>query len=154
MMKPKVAFFDFAGCEGDQLQIANLEEDLLALLGQVDVVSFREVMKEQSDNYDIAFVEGSCTRLEDEDRLKQIRKNAKIGGRGINQINVSIVMKSPDTVIVIRYSLFGSRATHVFRIPIHDSQILSPLHQIKIIGDHRISSAIHRNYQRQTHSHF
>ena len=29
-MKPKVAFFDFAGCEGDQLQIANLEEDLLS----------------------------------------------------------------------------------------------------------------------------
>jgi sulfhydrogenase subunit delta len=79
-MKPKVAFFDFAGCEGDQLQVANLEEDLLALLGQVEVVTFREVMKEQSDKYDIAFVEGSCTRLQDEDRLKQIRKNAAIGG--------------------------------------------------------------------------
>ena len=35
-MKPKVAFFDFAGCEGDQLQIANLEEEILTLLGQVD----------------------------------------------------------------------------------------------------------------------
>ena len=77
-MKPKVAFFDFAGCEGDQLQVANLEEDILALLGQVDVVSFREVTKDHSDNYDIAFVEGSCTRLQDEERLKQIRNNAKI----------------------------------------------------------------------------
>lgn len=77
-MKPKVAFFDFAGCEGDQLQIANLEEELLTLLGIVEVVSFREVMKEHNDNYDIAFVEGSCTRLQDEERLKQIRKNAKI----------------------------------------------------------------------------
>jgi len=78
MQKPRVAFFDFAGCEGDQLQVANLEEDILALLGQIEVVSFREIMKEHSDNYDIAFVEGSCTRLQDEDRLKQIRKNAKI----------------------------------------------------------------------------
>jgi len=78
MQKPRVAFFDFAGCEGDQLQVANLEEDILALLGQVDVVSFREVMKEHSDQYDIAFVEGSITRLLDEERLKQIRKNAKI----------------------------------------------------------------------------
>jgi len=77
-MKPRVAFFDFAGCEGDQLQIANLEEELLTLLGKVEVVSFREVMKEHSDNYDIAFVEGSCTRLQDEERLMQIRKNAKI----------------------------------------------------------------------------
>ena len=41
-MKPKVAFFDFAGCEGDQLQIANLEEEILDLLGQVDVVTFRD----------------------------------------------------------------------------------------------------------------
>jgi sulfhydrogenase subunit delta len=77
MKKPRVAFFDFAGCEGDQLQIANLEEELLDLLSQVEVVTFREVMKEQSDDYDIAFVEGSCTRLQDEDRLKKIRKNAK-----------------------------------------------------------------------------
>ena len=77
-MKPKVAFFDFAGCEGDQLQIANLEEEILDLLGQVEVVSFREVMKEHSDDYDIAFIEGSCTRLQDEERLKQIRKNASI----------------------------------------------------------------------------
>jgi len=78
MTKPKVAFFDFAGCEGDQLQIINLEEDILNLLTQVEVVSFREAMKGNSDNYAIAFVEGSCTRLEDEDRLKEIRKNAKI----------------------------------------------------------------------------
>ncbi|MCK5627947.1 NADH:ubiquinone oxidoreductase [Candidatus Bathyarchaeota archaeon] len=77
-MKPKVAFFDFAGCEGDQLQVANLEEDLLALLGKVDVVCFREVMKECDEDYAIAFVEGSCTRLQDEDRLKRIRENAKI----------------------------------------------------------------------------
>ena len=77
-MKPKVAFFDFAGCEGDQLQVANLEEEILNLLEQVEVVSFREVMKEHSDDYAIAFVEGSCTRLQDEERLKQIRKNASI----------------------------------------------------------------------------
>lgn len=78
MTKPKVAFFDFASCEGDQLQIANLEEKLLELLEHVEVVSFREVMKEHSDDYDIAFIEGSCTRQSDEERLKKIRSNAKI----------------------------------------------------------------------------
>ncbi|KYK38720.1 MAG: NADH:ubiquinone oxidoreductase [Theionarchaea archaeon DG-70] len=77
-MKPKVAFFDFAGCEGDQLQIANLEEDFLKLVDIVEVVSFREIMKEHSDDYDIAFIEGSCVRSEDEERLKQIRNIAKI----------------------------------------------------------------------------
>ncbi len=74
--KPKVAFFDFAGCEGDQLQIANLEEKILDLLELVEIVSFREVMKEHSDDYEVAFIEGSIQRPKDEERLKKIRSNA------------------------------------------------------------------------------
>lgn len=77
-MKPRVAFFDFASCEGCQLQVANLEETLLDVLALVDVVSFREVMKEHSDDYDIALVEGSVARPMDEDRLRQIRERAKV----------------------------------------------------------------------------
>jgi len=77
-MKPKVAFFDFASCEGCQLQIANLEEQVIDLVNVVDVVAFREVMKEESDDYDIAFIEGSISRPIDEKRLKKIRKHAKI----------------------------------------------------------------------------
>ena len=75
-MKPRVAFFDFAGCEGDQLQVINLEEQLLDLLGQVDIVEFREASSAHSDNYDIAFIEGSITRASDEEHLKEIRENA------------------------------------------------------------------------------
>ncbi len=78
MIKPKIAFFDFAGCEGDQLQVINLEEDLLKVIGLFDIVSFREAMKGDSDEYDIAFVEGSITRRSDEARLQDIRKHAKI----------------------------------------------------------------------------
>ncbi|KXB06161.1 NADH:ubiquinone oxidoreductase [candidate division MSBL1 archaeon SCGC-AAA382A20] len=76
--KPKAAFFDFAGCEGDQLQVVNLEEELLDLLEIVEVVSFREAMSEHSDDYDIAFVEGSATTPHAEERLKKIRENADI----------------------------------------------------------------------------
>ncbi len=76
--RPKIAFFDFAGCEGDQLQIANLEETLLDVLAHVEVTAFREVMTGASNDYDIAFVEGSITRPEDEARLKEIRTNAKL----------------------------------------------------------------------------
>ena len=43
--KPKVAFFDFACCEGCQLQIVNLEEEILDLLGGADVVEWREAMR-------------------------------------------------------------------------------------------------------------
>ena len=76
--KLRAAFFDFAGCEGDQLQIANLEEKLLDLLEIVDVVRFREIMSEKPDDYDIAFIEGSVTTSHDAERLKKIRENADI----------------------------------------------------------------------------
>jgi coenzyme F420-reducing hydrogenase gamma subunit len=77
-MKPRVAFFDFASCEGCQLQVVNLEEKILDLIDVVEVVSFREAMKEHSDDYDIAFIEGSIQRPMDEERLKRIRKNAQL----------------------------------------------------------------------------
>jgi coenzyme F420-reducing hydrogenase gamma subunit len=78
MAKPKIAIFDFACCEGCQLQIVNLEEEILDLLGAADVVEWREARSEKSDEYDIAIIEGSITRLEDEERVKLIRSRAKV----------------------------------------------------------------------------
>ncbi len=78
MDRLKVAVFDFACCEGCQLQIVNLEEELLDLIGAVEVVEWREAMSEQSHEYEIAIIEGSITRHEDEKRLEIIRTRAKI----------------------------------------------------------------------------
>ncbi|MGE5343636.1 MAG: hypothetical protein ACM3SY_19375 [Candidatus Omnitrophota bacterium] len=76
--KPKVAFFDFASCEGCQLQVANLEEDVVGLAQLVDVVEFREVMTGHAPEYDIAFIEGAITRKKDEERIKGIRERTKV----------------------------------------------------------------------------
>jgi len=76
--KPKVAFFDFACCEGCQLQIANLEEELLGVLDLVELVEFREVMTGKAESYDISFIEGSITRKEDEKKLQDIRNRSKM----------------------------------------------------------------------------
>jgi len=78
MAKPKVAIFDFACCEGCQLQIVNLEEELLDLISVVQPVQWREAMSEKSDTFDIAIVEGSITRPDDEERVKEIRDRADI----------------------------------------------------------------------------
>lgn len=78
MSKPRVAIFDFACCEGCQLQIVNLEEEILDLVGAVDVVEWREAISDQSQEYDIAIIEGSITRPEDEERIKVIRSRAKV----------------------------------------------------------------------------
>jgi len=76
--RPRIAFFDFSSCEGCQLQIVNLEEELLPLVGRVDIVQFREAMSEKSDDYDIAFVEGSITHKSEIPRIEAIRARAKV----------------------------------------------------------------------------
>jgi coenzyme F420-reducing hydrogenase gamma subunit len=76
--RPSIAVFDFTGCEGCALQIANKEETLGPFLKCVDVVNFREVTSEASDDYDIAFIDGAVSREDEVDRLRTIRENAKL----------------------------------------------------------------------------
>ncbi|MCF7916860.1 MAG: cytochrome B, partial [Candidatus Omnitrophica bacterium] len=78
MAKPKVAFFDFSCCEGCQLQVANFGEELLEILKHIDLVEFREVMSEKSDQYDVAVIEGSITTPHGIERVKKIRDTAKV----------------------------------------------------------------------------
>lgn len=79
MKKPKVAFFDFACCEGCQLQVANFGEALLDILNVIDVVEFREAMSEKWDReLDVAIVEGSITDPHAVERIKQIRERSKV----------------------------------------------------------------------------
>ena len=77
-MKPKAGFFDFTCCEGCQLQIADLEEDIIGLASIVDIVEFREVLTGKGPSYDIAFIEGSITRIAEEERLKDIRARSAL----------------------------------------------------------------------------
>jgi len=79
MGRPKIAFFDLSCCEGCQLQVANLGEALIDILGLVDLVEFREVMSETwAGRYDIALVEGSVVNEESEQRLREIRHRSDV----------------------------------------------------------------------------
>jgi len=79
MAKVKCAWFDFTCCEGCQIEMTNFGEPFLDLLNHVEVVEFREVMKETTtEPIDVAFVEGSFSREADRARLEDIRKRAKI----------------------------------------------------------------------------
>jgi sulfhydrogenase subunit delta len=78
MAKPKVGVFDFTGCEGCQLQILNCEEQLLDILGKIEIVNFREAMDERGEDYDIALIDGGITTNADIERIKKIREKAKL----------------------------------------------------------------------------
>jgi len=76
--RPKVAFFDFTSCEGCQLTVIDSLQTHPELLEVVEIVQFREAMSEKGQDYAIAFVEGSCTRPSDEERLFAIREQADL----------------------------------------------------------------------------
>lgn len=76
--KPKVALFDFTSCEGCQLTILDTLQTHPELLDVIDIVEFREAMTGTSESYDIAIIEGSCTRPSDEPRLQDIRERARL----------------------------------------------------------------------------
>ncbi|MFK5986958.1 MAG: hypothetical protein QM479_16240 [Pseudomonadota bacterium] len=79
-IKPRVAFFDFACCEGCQVELTNFGDELfLQLLEHIDIVEFREIMSEKTTGkIDISCIEGSYTRLADRKRLEEIRSRSKI----------------------------------------------------------------------------
>ncbi len=76
--RPKIGVFDFTGCEGCELQLANKEETLGPFLDAIDIVNFREVTTAQGDDYDIALIDGCISRGDEIERLKKIRQNAKV----------------------------------------------------------------------------
>jgi sulfhydrogenase subunit delta len=76
--RPKIAFFEFTSCEGCQLTVVDSLQDYPELLEAVEIVQFREAMSAGTDDYLIAFIEGSYTRSSDELRIKKIRDQAQI----------------------------------------------------------------------------
>lgn len=112
MHKPRVAIFDFACCEGCQLQIVNLEAEILDLITVIAPVAWREALSEHSEQYDIAIIEGSITRSEDEERLKAIRARAPfliaLGAcattGGVNKLKNNFALKE------VRQCVYGESA--------------------------------------------
>lgn len=80
MKKVKVAFFDFTSCEGCQIELTNLGETVfMGLLDHIEIVEWREGMKEQTTQpLDIAFIEGSFSRESDRAQLEDIRRRAAV----------------------------------------------------------------------------
>lgn len=76
--KPKLAVFDFTGCEGCELQLVNKEETLGAFLLGVEIVRFREVTDVAAEEYDVALVEGAVSREDEVERLQRIRARASL----------------------------------------------------------------------------
>jgi len=76
--KPKLAVWKFASCDGCQLSLLDLEDELLALTETVEVADFREATSAVAEGpYDLSLVEGSVTTTHDAERIHEIRRASK-----------------------------------------------------------------------------
>lgn len=78
MKKPKIGVFKFTSCDGCQLAILNMEDELLSLLNFFDIAYFREASdKPLKGQFDIALVEGSITTDWQKDEIIDIRERSR-----------------------------------------------------------------------------
>ena len=76
--KPKIGVFKFASCDGCQLSLLDAEDELLGVVGAVDIAYFPEATRTMLKGpYDISLVEGSITTHADASRIQQIRRQSK-----------------------------------------------------------------------------
>lgn len=78
MSKPKIAVYKFSSCDGCQLSLLNLEDELLDLVGVVEFANFLEARSRVLPGpYDVALVEGSVSTPHEAEKIKEIRSQAR-----------------------------------------------------------------------------
>lgn len=76
--RPKLAVYKFSSCDGCQLQILNLEDQLLHLVRKLEIAYFLEARRRVvPPPYDIGLVEGSISTEEEEERIRQARRDCR-----------------------------------------------------------------------------
>jgi sulfhydrogenase subunit delta len=78
LRRPRVAVYKFASCDGCQLSLLSVEDQLLALAQRIEIAYFLEATSSiQPGPYDIGIVEGSVTTEEDAHRIRRIRQDCR-----------------------------------------------------------------------------
>ena len=76
--KPSLAVYKFSSCDGCQLSLLNMEDELLDLAEAVEIGFFLEARRRVLPGpYDVALVEGSVSTPEEAERIEEVRRKAK-----------------------------------------------------------------------------
>jgi|NGEPerStandDraft_6_1074524.scaffolds.fasta_scaffold46010_2 sulfhydrogenase subunit delta len=72
--RPRIGIVKFASCDGCQLTLLDLEDELLAIAARVDLVEFAEATSHRSAGpFDVLFVEGSISTPEQAEDIARLR---------------------------------------------------------------------------------
>ena len=143
--RPTLAVWKFASCDGCQLSLLDLEDELLALAGELEIAYFLEARRQTGEGpYDLSLVEGSITTPDDAQRIRMVREQSRrlvtigacatAGGiqglRNFADIDdfLSVVYASPEYISTLATSTPISDHVHVdFELqgcPINKRQLL------------------------------
>jgi coenzyme F420-reducing hydrogenase gamma subunit len=76
-VRPKLAVWKFASCDGCQLTLLDCEDELLALADEVEIAYFVEATSGGVEGpYDLSLVEGSITTAADAERIQRVRSSS------------------------------------------------------------------------------
>ncbi len=76
--KRTLAVWKFASCDGCQLSVLDLEDELLSLAEQLEIAYFLEASSATIEGpYDVSLVEGSITTAHDAERIRAVRANSR-----------------------------------------------------------------------------
>lgn len=77
--RQKIGVFKFASCDGCQLSLLDLEDEILALADTVDIAYFPEASSRMAKGpYDVGLVEGSITTQHDRERIQHVRGSCRL----------------------------------------------------------------------------
>src|SRR6185369_7483291 len=72
--RPRVGVIKLASCDGCQLTLLDLEDELLAIARRVDIIEFAEATSRRSAGpFDVLFIEGSISTAEQAEEVLRLR---------------------------------------------------------------------------------
>jgi sulfhydrogenase subunit delta len=77
--RPRLGVFKLASCDGCQLTLLDLEDELLTIAGAVDIVHFPEASSSMAPAgpFDLTLVEGSVSTAKQAEEIREIRARSK-----------------------------------------------------------------------------
>lgn len=130
--RPRVGVVKFASCDGCQLTVLDLEDDLLAIAERFDIVEFPEATSRRSSGpFDVLLVEGSISTDEQLEELLRLRRETTA------LVTIGACATAGGIQAIRNWSAFEPWAAAVYPQP----ELVSSLATATPISDHVVVDA-------------
>ena len=130
--RPRVGVVKFASCDGCQLTLLDLEDDLLTIAERFDIVEFPEATSRRSAGpFDVLLVEGSISTDEQLEELLRLRRETT------TLVTIGACATAGGIQAIRNWSEFGPWAAAVYPQP----ELVASLAMATPVADHVIVDA-------------